>query len=103
MTPQLRVLAALAILMMGSSARAQNTCAQLLSFLHDRAADVECFESEDLTTNNEATTPMENSIPTLPAGAFTPRTDRDTISPAPPDRTPIYRAVPGIQVQGRFA
>ena len=30
-------------------------------------------------------------------GAFTPRTDRDTISPAPPDRTPIDRAVPGWQ------
>jgi len=85
------------------SAQASGRCRQILERLGDDAADVECFESSDLTTNNDATTPPDNPIPTLPGGALTPRTDRNVISPDPPDRTPITRAVPGIQIQGRFA
>src|SRR5260370_26540857 len=99
--------ATLGILMIGARAQAQSACGDIQDFLGDRATDVVCFESPDLTTNNtdavHPTTPEDNSIAGLPGGAFTPRTDRDTISPAPPDRTPIFRAVPGIQVQGRFA
>jgi len=91
----------LGILMIGARANAQPACDQVQNFLSDRAVDVVCFESEDLTTNNEATTPMDNPDPALPAGALTPRTDRATI--AAPDHTPIFRMVPGIQVQGRFA
>ncbi len=83
--------------------RARAGCAQVLSALADRAVDVSCFDTLDLTTNNPATTPLNNSIAGLPAGAFTPQTDRNVISPNPPYRTPITRAVPGIQVQGRFA
>jgi hypothetical protein len=67
------------------------------------ADDATCFESKDLTTNNPLTTPADNSIPGLPPGAFTPTTDRTVISPDPPDRTPITKAVPGIQMNGRFA
>lgn len=91
------------------SAQAAGRCRQILERLEDDAADVVCFESPDLTTNNDnpppdgPTTPENNSIPGLPPFAFTPRTDRDVISPDPPDRTPITRAVPGIQIQGRFA
>src|SRR5258708_8532280 len=92
------------------NANGQRACEALVAFLSERAVDVVCFESEDLTTNNEGVpprpdypTPPDNSIPGRPAFAFTPHTDRTVISPDPPDRTPITRAVPGIQVQGFFA
>jgi hypothetical protein len=78
-------------------------CRAVLAALGDRVADATCADSADLTTNNPATTPPNNSIASLPAGAYTPVTDRGVISPDPPDRTPITRAVPGIQVSGRFA
>jgi dienelactone hydrolase len=78
-------------------------CPQILAALGDRIADASCVDSPDLTTRNPATTPADNSIPGLAAGAFTPTTDRNVISPAPPDRTPITRVVPGIQIAGRFA
>ncbi len=102
----------LGILMIGARAQGQSACDRVLNFLSDRAVDVVCFESDDLTTNNDPpppsppiprTTPEDDSIAGLPRFAFTPRVDRDTVSPAPPDRTPIFKAVPGIQVQGRFA
>ena len=83
--------------------RAQAGCAEVLAALASRAVDVSCVDSFNLTTNNPATTPPNNSIAGLPAGAFTPQTDRGVISPNSPDRTPITKAVPGIQVQGRFA
>ena len=35
--------------------------------------------------------------------AFTPRTDRDVISPNAPDHTPITKVVPGLQIQARIA
>src|SRR5262249_21677422 len=45
--------------------------------------------------------------PTTPAnkldGSFTPRTDREVISPNDPDRTPINKKVPGLQIQARIA
>src|SRR3977135_4322793 len=75
-------------------------CPEVLAALGDRAVDASCVESPDLTTNSAATTPANNSIAGLPAGAFTPVTDRGVISPNPPDRTPITRAVPGLQVSG---
>lgn len=84
-------------------------CPEILAFLADKAADALCFESPDLTTNNAnlpptgPTTPANNSITGLPPFAFTPLTDRSVISPDTPDRTPITKTVPGIQVQGRFA
>src|SRR5262245_62089522 len=78
-------------------------CPEVLAALGDRAVDATCVDSADLTTSNPATTPADNSNPALPPGAFTPATDRNVISPAPPDRTPITRAVPGLQVSGRFA
>lgn len=78
-------------------------CAVLLARLGDRVADAVCFASTDLTTANEQTTPLNNSLPGLPPLAFTPRTDREVISPGPGERTPITRAVPGIQLQARMA
>lgn len=84
-------------------------CQEILHRLGDEVADVVCFESPDLTTNNTnppptgPTTPANNSLPGLPPFAFTPQTDRNVISPDPPNRTPITKVVPGIQVQGRFA
>ena len=77
-------------------------CDQLLARLAGRIADAVCFESTDLTTNNPLTTPPNNSLG-LPLFAFTPQTDRDVISPGPPNRTPITRAVPGVQLQARIA
>jgi hypothetical protein len=84
-------------------ASAHAGCPEVLMALADRAADVTCVASPDLTTTNPNTTPANNSIPGLPAGAFTPQTDRGVISPDPPNRTPITRVVPGVQVTGRFA
>src|SRR6267143_1633949 len=66
-------------------------------------ADATCVESTDLTTNNPATTPANNSIPGMPFLAFTPVTDRGVISPNPPNRTPITKAVPGLQIEARVA
>ncbi|HKA86102.1 MAG TPA: 3-hydroxybutyrate oligomer hydrolase family protein [Haliangiales bacterium] len=83
--------------------RAAPTCDEILAAIADRTADVTCVESTDLTTHNSATTPPNNSIPGLPPGAFTPQTDRNVISPDPPNRTAITKVVPGIQVTGRFA
>jgi hypothetical protein len=79
------------------------TCAQVLNALAGVLVGASCFVSSDLTTNNPDTTPPNNSIAGLPAGAFTPQTDRGVISPNPPNRTPITKAVPGLQVEGYFA
>src|SRR5438874_2612516 len=93
---------ALAIAILASSpAFAATRCDQVLAAFGSRLADASCFESPDLTTNNPAATPANNSIPTLPALAFTPVPDRGVISPNPPNRTPITRAVPGIQLDAR--
>ena len=87
-----------------ASARvAHADCRAVLAALGDRVADATCVDSADLTTANPATTPADNSIAGLPPGAFTPTTDRGVISPDAPDRTPITRAVPGLELRGRFA
>ena len=91
----------LAALAMPRAAHAD--CAAVLAALGDRVSDATCVDSADLTTANPATTPADNSLAGLPAGAFTPTTDRGVISPDAPDRTPIARAVPGLEVRGRFA
>src|SRR5262252_6110709 len=91
----------------GTSAEASARCDRLLARLADRvlnAADTTCFESADLTTNNPATTPADDSLtPPLPLFAFTPQTDRSVISPSPPNRTPITKQVPGVQLNARIA
>ena len=84
-------------------ADSRDPCTRLLAALGDRLADATCVQSADLTTNNPATTPANNSIPGLAPFAFTPQTDRGVISPDPPKRTPITKAVPGVQVQARIA
>jgi hypothetical protein len=92
-------LAALAIPLSAGAA----TCAQVLNALGGVLVGATCFVSPDLTTNNPDTTPGNNSIAGLPGGAFTPQTDRNVIAPNPPNRTPITKAVPGLQVGGYFA
>jgi hypothetical protein len=82
---------------------APGDCARLLQRLGGNLADATCFESSDLTTNNPATTPANNSIPGLPAFAFTPITDRSVISPSESKRAPVTKAVPGLQLQARIA
>jgi hypothetical protein len=105
--PQLRWAGAvvLAALITGHSqvSAAPGRCDQVLSGLGAKLADATCTESPDLTTANPATTPANNSIPTLPPFAFTPQTDRDTIAPDPSHRTPITGPVPGVQINARMA
>jgi 3HB-oligomer hydrolase (3HBOH) len=79
------------------------TCEQLVAHFGNRLADVNCFASTDLTTQNPATTPADDSIPTLPPFAFTPQTDREKIAPSVGKRTPITHAVPGLQLDARIA
>jgi hypothetical protein len=85
------------------SARAAVTCADVRKVLDSRLADVNCFASTDLTTNNPSTTPQNNSLPGLPAFAFTPQTDRAVIAPAPGKGAPVTKAVPGLQLDARIA
>ena len=85
------------------SAQAALTCDDVLKALARQLADATCFQSADLTTANDQTTPPDNSLPGLPPGAFTPRTDRNVISPNAPEHTPITKAVPGLQIQARIA
>jgi 3HB-oligomer hydrolase (3HBOH)/Tannase and feruloyl esterase len=84
-------------------ATAPSGCEVALSGFGTRLVDARCTESADLTTANPATTPANNSIPTLPPFAFTPQMDRETIAPDPPNRTPIVGPVPGIQIEARIA
>jgi hypothetical protein len=79
------------------------TCADLLKAFGPRLADVNCFASTDLTTNNPLTTPADNSLSGLPAGAFTPSTDRTVIAPSAGKRTPVTKVVPGLQLNARIA
>jgi hypothetical protein len=79
-------------------------CEDLTKRLGARLTDVYCFESPDLTTRGPATTPANNSLPGLPAFAFTPQNDRAVLAQdAVLGDTPIDKAVPGIQLQARFA
>ena len=84
-------------------ATAPSGCEQVLSGVGIRLVDARCTESADLTTSNPATTPANDSIASLPAFAFTPQIDRETIAPDPPHRTPIVAPVPGIQIEARIA
>jgi 3HB-oligomer hydrolase (3HBOH)/Tannase and feruloyl esterase len=91
-----------AMLATSTSAAAASGCDRLLRLLGHQIADASCVDSADLTTNNPATTPPDNP-PSLPVGAFTPTTDRAVISPSAPNRTPITKAVPGVQLDARIS
>ncbi|HYS57222.1 MAG TPA: 3-hydroxybutyrate oligomer hydrolase family protein [Burkholderiales bacterium] len=96
--------AILLLLLVPFSASAGVTCADVLKALGSRLADhPNCFQSADLTTNNPSTTPLNNSLPGLPAFAFTPILDRAVIAPAPGKGTPVTKAVPGLQINARIA
>jgi hypothetical protein len=90
-------------LLISASAGAATSCDQVLMKIGKDLANVTCFESTDLTTNNPLTTPANNSIAGLPAFAFTPITDRGVIAPSPAKRPPITKVVPGVQIQARIA
>lgn len=97
-------------------ASAALTCDQVTRYLADKAIGVSCVHSDDLRTNNPATTPPDNSISTfadgstLPGvsvlglpfnfGAYTPTKDRGVISNGP---APTASPVPGLQVSGWYA
>jgi hypothetical protein len=85
------------------SAAAETRCEHILKALSADLADATCVESADLTTNNPVTTPGDNTLPGLPAFAFTPQTDRATIAPAAGNRTPVTKVVPGLQIDARIA
>jgi hypothetical protein len=103
MSRPLRPVLALLTLLLPVHGLARTRCDEVLKHLADRLADATCFASADLTTHNPATTPANNSIPELPALAFTPQTDRTVIAPDAASRTPITRVVPGIQIDARIA
>ncbi len=102
-------LSALLVVVLPVPTRADGRCPELLAALGAQILDAVCIESPDLTSANQQpapdgpTTPANNSLPAWPVFAFTPQTDRAVVSPDPPDRTPIVEAVPGIQIEGRFA
>jgi len=95
--------AALLLALPAAATPAASRCEALVAHLRSQLTDVTCFESTDLTTQNELTTPADNSLAGLPAFAFTPRTDRGVIAPSAARRPPIAGAVPGVQLQARFA
>jgi hypothetical protein len=95
------MLPALAMLIPVSAAASR--CDDVLRSIGPRLADVTCFESADLTTQNPQTTPANNSIAGLPPFAFTPITDRAVIAPSAPNNTTITHAVPGVQIDARIA
>ncbi len=102
MIPRIRS-AVLPLLLIPFSASAAVTCADVLKALGSRLADASCFQSADLTTKNPLTTPANDSLPGVPAFAFTPITDRGVIAPSLGKRTPITKAVPGLQLDARIA
>jgi len=85
------------------AAHASTACDRLLQHFGSALADATCVASTDLTTTNALTTPANNAIAGLPAFAFTPQTDRATIAPSASKRTPVTKAVPGLQLNGRIA
>src|SRR5712671_1837981 len=95
--------AALLVLAPGFGAVAKTRCENILEKFGGRLTGATCAESTDLTTNNDATTPQNNSLPEWPAFAFTPRTDRTVIAPDPTHKTPIANAVPGVQLNAYIA
>ena len=107
MFPRICGTAGLALLFLvsfvSSAAGAETRCQRVLKALDGKLTAATCFESTDLTTNNSLTTPANNSLPGLPAFAFTPITDRGVIAPSAGKRTPITRTVPGLQLNARIA
>jgi hypothetical protein len=93
----------LLLLFVPCASQAAATCEAVLKALGGQLADAVCTVSPDLTTTNPATTPADNSLPGLPAFAFTPRTDRGVIAPSAGKRPPITKVVPGIQLNARIA
>jgi len=92
-----------ALLALSGIACAESRCDTVLRQLSRQLADASCVESADLTTTNPATTPANNSLPGLPAFAFTPQTDRNVIAPSLAKRPVITKVVPGLQISARFA
>ena len=105
----LRICSTAALAAVAFSAHAKLTCDDVLKALSKELADATCFVSDDLTTANPKTTPADNSLAGVPAGGFTPTTDRTVISPRgdPNDQnrpnTPRTKTVPGLQIQARIA
>src|SRR6266478_3975643 len=102
----MRLARLLAIATLGSLATpglAQDACSEVKLALLAETQNVECTASAALTTANPDTTPQDNSRAGLPPAAFTPRTDAQAVSPDAPYRTPLTRAVPGLQVTGSMA
>ena len=99
---RMRLLFLLGLLAPAEAALAQGACGQVVAALTS-VQEVECVISPDLTTNNQNTTPADNSRAGKPANAFTPRTDAAAVSPDVPARTPVTRAVPGLQITGGMA
>lgn len=97
------VVAAALALLLPVSAGAATRCDQILKRIGSQLTDVSCVESPDLTTRNPNTTPANNSLPGLPAFAFTPQTDRATIAPSAAKQPPITVVVPGVQINARIA
>ena len=85
------------------AASASTACDHLLQQFGSQLADATCVDSADLTTTNPDTTPANNAIASLPPFAFTPQTDRATISPSAAKRAPVTKVVLGIQLDGRIA
>ncbi len=103
MFPTIRSAVLLPLLFVPFSARSGVTCEDVRKALGNHLTDVACFQSTDLTTSNPLTTPANNSLPGLPAFAFTPITDRSVIAPSAGKRTPISKTVPGVQLNARIA
>src|SRR5262249_16469244 len=92
-----------AALATGTAAAAATRCDQLLIRLAHHIPDPICSETPHPPKNTPTPPPADNSMtPPLPAFAFTPQTDRSVISPSPPNRTPITKTVPGVQLDARI-
>ena len=98
-----RLLVAAALGSLATPGLAQDACSEVKLALLAETQNVDCTVSADLTTANPDTTPQDNSRAGLPPSAFTPRTDAQAVSPDAPYRTPLTRAVPGLQVTGGMA
>ncbi|MGC0152114.1 3-hydroxybutyrate oligomer hydrolase family protein [Chromobacterium vaccinii] len=103
MWKSMAVALALLILAGSATAGAQRSCERLLRELDSQLADASCVESPDLTTRNPNTTPADDSLPGLPRLAFMPQADRAILVADAANRPPIKKAVPGLQIQARFA
>src|SRR5256886_3568050 len=91
-----RLLVVAALGSLAAPGLAQDACSEVKLALLAETQNVDCTVSADLTTANPDTTPQDNSRAGLPPSAFTPRTDAQAVSPDAPFRTPLTRAVPGI-------